>query len=483
MHNTLTTRFTSRIGGFWGIDVDAYGCISTVADDFSVQKVGLDGKVCLSVGIGIGGFRDGPIDTAEFNFPSGLAVDQDGHVWVADTCNHAIRRISPQGRVVTVAGCGEAGFEDGQGDRARFNQPWDVAVNADGDALVADYLNNALRKVTPGGEVTTLVGPAPGNSSSSSSTGSPQMEPRRVAARSDGIVVVASDLRIWIVSEQGLLNQITLSDNWMRGRLAPIRGLTLDDNGNCVVANNCKVFWISCNGDVLFSQALPINDPYGIALDRRGNYYVSHCAGIDRIAIPILQLDMMRQLIGPCQFADVIFRVGEEGRCFHAHRSILSGRSEYFKKMFLSEFQESGQKDIILSHVRPLVFRSVMIYLYTGISDMVDDELIDVAAIADEYQLTELSSQCQAYCQSHLNVSNALSWLKQADERHLTCVKSTCFKFVFANVVSIVRERGDTLLNVDPLCRDLLSAVARERTSSSLEPQKVLHAAKRPRPR
>lgn len=107
-----------------------------------------------------GGLLDGESDTTLFNGPAGLATDAAGNVYVADSGNHAIRVIAPDGGVRTLAGNGRSGNADGSGASARFNEPRDVAVAKDGTVFVADTLNHVIRKIDPSGAVTTLTAPS-----------------------------------------------------------------------------------------------------------------------------------------------------------------------------------------------------------------------------------------------------------------------------------------------------------------------------------
>jgi len=119
-----------------------------------------------------GGYSDGTGSAARFNYPSGVAVDTRGNLYVSDTDNSAIRKVTPEGMVTTLAGlAGNFGSADGMGSDARFNQPTGVAVDSAGNLYVADTGNSTIRKVTPLGAVTTLAGRA-GNSGSADGTGS-----------------------------------------------------------------------------------------------------------------------------------------------------------------------------------------------------------------------------------------------------------------------------------------------------------------------
>jgi hypothetical protein len=99
-------------------------------------------------GTGKAGFADGPAKTAQFNEPIAVAVERTGAIYVADRNNHRIRKISPDGTVITLAGGDSVGFVDGDLKSARFNQPYGVALDAAQTTLyVADYLNHAIRRI------------------------------------------------------------------------------------------------------------------------------------------------------------------------------------------------------------------------------------------------------------------------------------------------------------------------------------------------
>jgi DNA-binding beta-propeller fold protein YncE len=147
-----------RFSDPWG--VATAGGVVFVADAGDNNRIlyrWLDGEFRLLAGSGEG-FTDGRGAAAAFNTPSGIALDRHGNVYVADTGNHAIRKITPRGDVSTLAGSGSAGFADGAGRQAQFNGPMGVAVGADGRVYVADTWNDRIRVITPEGEVSTLAG-------------------------------------------------------------------------------------------------------------------------------------------------------------------------------------------------------------------------------------------------------------------------------------------------------------------------------------
>jgi streptogramin lyase len=143
-----------------------------VADTYNnaIRKVTTNGEVYTFVG-GVAGSSDGTGTLARLNRPAGVTSDSAGNFYVAELGNHTIRKVSPGGVVTLYAGqFGAIGQVDAQGTQARFNQPSDVAVDAFGNVYVADYFNHAIRKINSARNVTTLAG-ALGTSGSLDGTG------------------------------------------------------------------------------------------------------------------------------------------------------------------------------------------------------------------------------------------------------------------------------------------------------------------------
>jgi streptogramin lyase len=149
----------ARFDDPWGIVVmrDGTRYVADAGDNNRIRRIAPDGMVSTLAG-GIEGFADGTGSAAAFNTPSALARDLDDNLYVADTGNHAIRRITPQGVVTTIAGTGEPGYRDGPGAQAQFNGPVGVAVDGRGRIVVADTYNDRIRVIDRDGQVTTLAG-------------------------------------------------------------------------------------------------------------------------------------------------------------------------------------------------------------------------------------------------------------------------------------------------------------------------------------
>jgi ELWxxDGT repeat protein len=178
-----------------GIGLDRGGN-AYVADyeNHTIRKVTPLGVVTTLAGsAGLTNSTDGQGTAARFNHPADATADSSGNVYVADTWNHTIRKIAPDGLVTTFAGlAGTAGTNNGTGSAARFNNPIGVTVDLSNYVYVADYGSHTIRKVSPAGVVTTLAGLA-GASGSANGTGSVARfsSPHGVAVDTNGNVYVA----------------------------------------------------------------------------------------------------------------------------------------------------------------------------------------------------------------------------------------------------------------------------------------------------
>lgn len=145
-----------------GLALDASGNL-VVADtgNDTIRRIAPDGTVTTLAGSpGLPGSADGVGAQAQFSGPYGIAVDStSGTIYISDSQNHTIRTLATDGTVATYAGtAGSSGTADGTGANARFNQPDGLALGSDGTLYVADYGNSSIRKIAPGGVVSTVAG-------------------------------------------------------------------------------------------------------------------------------------------------------------------------------------------------------------------------------------------------------------------------------------------------------------------------------------
>ncbi|MCC3159229.1 hypothetical protein LJ737_18450 [Hymenobacter sp. 15J16-1T3B] len=155
--NGAAARFSRPMG----VAVDAAGTVYVAdTDNHVIRKITPTGQVSTLAGTaGQKGFADGSGPAARLFNPVGVALDAQGTLYVADTGNNAIRKITPEGVVSTLAGAaGSPSTADGVGPAARFNQPHALAVDAAGNVFVADTYNHTVRRISPAGAVTTLAG-------------------------------------------------------------------------------------------------------------------------------------------------------------------------------------------------------------------------------------------------------------------------------------------------------------------------------------
>ncbi len=236
----------ARFDRLSGVAVDAAGNIY-VGDTFNdcIRKIDQNGNVTTLAGSPGSGYKDGPGNEAKFYWPSQLATDASGNVYVADVGNHRIRKIDKNGNVTTLAGTGEPGFLDGPGSQAKFYQPYGVCVDSNGNIYVADYVNERIRRIDKNGIVSTVAGTGvpglkngPGN----------QAQFRRPLS-----VAVDKYLNVYVA----------------------------DRDNNCVrkIDSQGNVTTLAGTGEAGFYNSSRLNSkfnhPRGVAVDSEGNVYVA----------------------------------------------------------------------------------------------------------------------------------------------------------------------------------------------------------------
>ncbi len=219
-----------------------YGSVLKFTTTSSASPVA---TVSTFAGSGTAGFLDGAGANAQFNNPEGIAADAAGNVYIADAVNNRIRKISAAGVVSTLAGSGAAGFADGSGTAAQFYSPQGLALDAAGNVYVADLGNNAIRKITPAGAVTTLAGSGVAGWNDATGNTAQFKNPRGLTVDASGNVYVAD-------KGNNRIRKITPA-----GAVTTVAGLTTAGYTDGAVAT------------------ATFNQPQGVAMDSKGNLYIA----------------------------------------------------------------------------------------------------------------------------------------------------------------------------------------------------------------
>lgn len=283
-----------------GIATDASGNIY-VADTYNhaIRKITSSGLVSTIAGSGSSGTTEGQGTAAKFFYPRGLAVDASGNIYVADTYNHKIRKITSTGLVSTFAGTGLRGSDDGSGADASFSGPTGIAIDGSGNILVADQSNNLIRKITPSGVVSTFAGSGTAGTADGQGVTAEFFFPYGIAADKSGNIFVTDNgsHKVRKITVGGLVSTFagsgTQGDKDAQGVAASFNGpagVATDAGGNLFVADesNRKIRSISSTGLVKTlagsgvqgaadgaGSVAEFSIPRGVAIDGLGNIYIA----------------------------------------------------------------------------------------------------------------------------------------------------------------------------------------------------------------
>jgi sugar lactone lactonase YvrE len=282
-----------------GVAVDSNGNLFVAdASNNRIRKISAAGLVTTFAGNGNAGFSDGAASTASFRDPRGIAIDPAGNLYVADEGNSAIRKISPSGMVTTIAGSGAKGNADGIGPTASFLGPQGVALDSAGNVYVADTGNSLIRKITPSGTVSTIAGDGRQMIVDGVGRSASIGYPYNIAVDTSGNLFVTEPDAIRKILPDGTVTTFAGSAG-RQGRAdgtgaaalfyTPV-GITVDHNGMLYVAdfNNSLIRMIDQTGRVTtlaggaygnsidgIGSASSFNHPSGIAVDSAGALYIS----------------------------------------------------------------------------------------------------------------------------------------------------------------------------------------------------------------
>ena len=293
----------------YGLAIDSSGNLY-LADRGNqlIRKITSAGVVTTIAGTqGLTGTTDGAGSIAQFNQPGGVAVGSGGDIYVADTGNETVRKITSAGIVSTLAGtAGTSGTTNATGTAALFNQPFGVAVDSSGNVFVTELGNDTIREITQAGVVTTLAGTA-GSPGSLDGAGTTALfnQPIGIAIDGSGNLYVADSGNNTIrkVTSAGVVSTLagspgqsgTADGTGANARFMSPRGIAVDGSGNLFVADsaNGTIREITASGVVTTLAGSPgsfanesgigpealFDVPVSTAVDSSGNVYVTNNFG------------------------------------------------------------------------------------------------------------------------------------------------------------------------------------------------------------
>ena len=299
---------SASLSGPSGVAVDATGNLY-IADTGNkrIRKV-IPGRIIGTVAGGGSGGDGGPATSASLSSPEGVAVDAAGNVYIADAGNSCIRWVTPAGAIFRVAGSGSKGFsgDGGPSTSAALNQPSGVAVDAAGNLYVADSGNNRIRRVTSaGGTITTVAGSGTGGYSGDvvPATSASLWDPGGVAVDATGNLYIADTMnyRIRKVTPTGVIRTVAGNGQYKfsgdggpatAAALSRPTGVAVGGAGNLYIADTYNnrirkvspagiMTTVAGNGLAIFSgdggpgTSASLLPPSGVAVDAAGNLYIA----------------------------------------------------------------------------------------------------------------------------------------------------------------------------------------------------------------
>ncbi len=404
--SATTARFTSPAA----VAVDGSGNVYVVESvNNTLRLITPLGDVSTLAGTaGVSGSTDSTNSAASFKTPSGVAVDSAGNIYIADYGNHTIRMVTSAGVVTTLAGlAGSAGSADGTGASARFSNPAGVAVDSSGNVYVADTANSTIRKITSGGVVTTLAGTA-GSFGSTDGTGAAArfFLPFGVAVDSGGTVYVADTYNqtIRVVTAGGVVTTLagmkgspgSADGAGTAAQFRSPRSVAVDATGSLYVADydNDVIRKLSSGGVVTTLAGMAgskgstdadgtsarFRGPSGIAVDIAGNIYIADSGnhtirrGLKPSAPAISTQPVSQTIVTNGNVSFVVSATGG-GTLYYQWRkdgTNLNGQVNATLTLFNAQISQAGAYSVVVSNTTAsIVSQAAQLAFYTNYTNTV----------------------------------------------------------------------------------------------------------------
>jgi trimeric autotransporter adhesin len=237
----------------YGIILDAAGNILfSEVNNSCIRKISTDGIISTVAGTGVGGYNgDGiPATAAQLSGAGGIAIDISGNIYISDLDNHRIRKVTPSGEIVTIAGTGIAGYSgnNGPATAAQLNEPQGVALDGVGNIYFTDFGNNRIRKIDLSGTISTIAGGSSGYSG-------------------DGGPATAAKLRNPIGICVSATSDIYFTEAWNHC----VREINTSGIINTIAGTGAGGF----AGDGFAATTAKLQSPTGVTIDAYGNLYIA----------------------------------------------------------------------------------------------------------------------------------------------------------------------------------------------------------------
>ncbi|MFE5832735.1 RICIN domain-containing protein [Streptomyces sp. NPDC056488] len=301
---------SARLNYPYGIAVDGAGTLYfSDHGNHRIRKVTADGTISTIAGTGTAGYKGDnvPATSAQLNWPRDVAVDGEGTVYIADSSNHRIRKVTADGTISTVAGTGRAGFggDGGLATSAQLNNPFGLAVDGTGVLYVAEYNGHRVRRITADGKISTIAGTGgAGSKGDGGPAASAQLNrPQALAVDGAGGLCIADsdNHRIRKVAADGTISTVAGTgtagfggdgEQATSARLNSPLGVVVDGAGALYVADsgNHRVRKVAADGTISTAAgtgaaafggddgpaaSAPLNNPVGLAVDRAGALHIA----------------------------------------------------------------------------------------------------------------------------------------------------------------------------------------------------------------